>query len=246
MFFSQEILGAWVAAFLTLAIFSFLYSDNPIYKAAEHLFVGISAAYALVEAFWQYLRPNLFDKLFPMYLGSNDDIKPEYLLIIPLVLGIMMLFRLIPSISWMARYPIAYIVGVFAGLRTYTYLSSDIINQIKASQIDFGADPFMIFNSMVLFIGTISGLMYFFFSREHTGFTGSLSRIGIYFLMISFGASFGFNVMGRISLLIGRFSSLIEYNDNSYSYGTSWMLVLIIIILALWYFMSGKSSTQKI
>ena len=61
MFFSQEILGAWVAAFLTLAIFSFLYNDNPIYKAAEHLFVGISAAYALVEAFWQYLKPNLLE-----------------------------------------------------------------------------------------------------------------------------------------------------------------------------------------
>ena len=245
MFFSQEILGAWVAAFLTLAIFSFLYNDNPIYKAAEHLFVGISAAYALVEAFWQYLKPNLLEKLFPTYIGSNADIDPEYLLIIPFSLGIMMLFRLVPSLSWLARYPIAYIVGVFAGLRTYTYLSSDIVNQIKASQIDFSADPFMIFNSIVLFIGTVSGLMYFFFSREHTGFTGSLSKVGIYFLMISFGASFGFNVMGRISLLIGRFTSLIEYNDHSYSYGTSWMLLLIVIIIGIWYFLSGKSSNQN-
>ena len=38
-----EIFGAWVAAFLTLAIFSFLYKDNPFYKIAEHIFVGISA-----------------------------------------------------------------------------------------------------------------------------------------------------------------------------------------------------------
>jgi len=246
MFFSQEILGAWIASFLTLAIFSFLYNDNPIYKAAEHLFVGISAAYALVEAYWQYLKPNLIDKLFPSFFGLNNDISPEYMLIIPLMLGIMMLFRLIPKLSWLARYPIAYIVGIFAGLRTYTYLSSDILNQIKSSQIDFSGDIFMILNSLILLVGTISGLVYFFFSREHKGFTGRLSRIGIYFLMISFGASFGFNVMGRISLLIGRFSNLIEYNDKSYFYGTSWMLLAIIIIMFIWYFRSNKSSNQNI
>ena len=39
------ILGAWVAVFLTLAIFSYLYKDNPFYKVAEHVFVGISAGY---------------------------------------------------------------------------------------------------------------------------------------------------------------------------------------------------------
>ena len=46
---------------------------------------------------------------------------------------------------------------------------------------------------------------YFFFSKEHTGIVEKVSRVGVYFLMIKFGASFGFAVMGRISLLIGRF-----------------------------------------
>ena len=41
----STILGAWVAAFLTIGIFSYLYKDNPFYKAAEHLFVGVSAGY---------------------------------------------------------------------------------------------------------------------------------------------------------------------------------------------------------
>ena len=31
-----------------------------------------------------------------------------------------------------------------------------------------------------------------------------VARAGIYLLMISFGASFGYTVMGRLSLLIGR------------------------------------------
>ena len=45
-------------------------------------------------------------------------------------------------------------------------------------------------------------LVYFFFSVEHTGASRMVcSRIGIWVLMITFGASFGYTVMGRIALL---------------------------------------------
>ena len=80
--------------------------------------------------------------------------------------------------------------------------------QIQASAIDFSSDWIGITNDLILFIGTITGLIYFFFSKEHKGSIGTLSKIGIYFLMIKFGASFGFAVMGRISLLIGRMNDL--------------------------------------
>ena len=36
-----DLIGYWLGIFLTLAILSFLYKDNPIYKLAEHLFVDI-------------------------------------------------------------------------------------------------------------------------------------------------------------------------------------------------------------
>ncbi|SVD99054.1 uncharacterized protein METZ01_LOCUS451908, partial [marine metagenome] len=44
----MELLGIWVAAILTLCIFSFLYQDNPAYKAAQSLFVGLTLGYVLV------------------------------------------------------------------------------------------------------------------------------------------------------------------------------------------------------
>ena len=57
---------------------------------------------------------------------------------------------------------------------------------------------------------------------------GKASKVGIYFLMISFGASFGFAVMGRISLLIGRFNDLIKYSSNDYHHATFWMLFAVV------------------
>jgi len=97
-----------------------------------------------------------------------------------------------------------------------------------------------IFNNIVIFIGTISALMYFYFSREQSGAYGRFTRLGVYFLMISFGASFGFAVMGRISLLIGRFNDLILFSDPSYNYGTFWMLGLIIAALGYWSFQNPE------
>jgi len=58
--------------------------------------------------------------------------------------------------------------------------------------------------NIVIAGGTFTGLVYFFFSKEHKGAFGGAARIGIWTIMITFGASFGYTVMSRMSLLIGR------------------------------------------
>ena len=257
----STVLGGWVAAFLTIGIFSYLYKDNPFYKIAEHLYVGISAGYLLSLGFWNQLQPNLFGRLFPAKQYDSDTITysiynglsfffssifPEggidkghdqhLIYLVPLTLGIMMLLSLVPSLSWMARWGIAYVVGMAAGLRAYGYLNSNVIGQVKgtaANILDFSLPIFSlssssIFNNLIIITGTITGLLYFYFSKEHKGALGAATKIGINFLMISFGASFGFAVMGRISLLVGRFSDLITFSSSDYNYATFWILFGVI------------------
>ena len=65
-------------------------------------------------------------------------------------------------------------------------------------------------NNLVVFIGVLTVLCYFFFSIKHEGAFGRVASVGVWFLMVSFGAAFGYTVMGRISLLIGRFSFLVN------------------------------------
>ena len=281
---TAEIMGAWLVVLLTLCIFSFLYKDNPFYKAAEHLYVGVSAGYVAVISFWQQVQPNLFGRLWPSRVEVDDgsilksiwyaiyeifnfistgfgvldrSIFPEggikgydeirMIYLIPFILGIFMLLRLVPKLGWLARWAIAYIVGMAAGLRFYGFLNSDILIQIKASAIDFTSDWGTIVNALILFIGTLTGLIYFFYSTEHKGVVGRLSRIGIYFLMIKFGATFGFAVMGRISLLIGRINDLKDYSSPEYNYATPVISVLIIICLAIWSLMdSGKKNKSAV
>ena len=157
-----------------------------------------------------------------------------------------MLLSVVSKWSWFARLGIAYTVGMAAGLRAYAFLNSNVLVQLKGSAVSFvGLDWFSltdarIINNVIILIGTITGLLYFYFSKEHKGTFGKVTRVGIYFLMISFGASFGFAVMGRISLLIGRFTDLITYGSSTYNYASLWVLLLMIGLLAVWTFKGDK------
>ena len=273
--FNADIVGAWVAVFLTLAIFSYLYRDNPLYKIAEHIFVGVSAGYWAAFFFWTQIQPNLFGRLWPVlhdgqslgFLGKiwygiyyffNLIYPPAFpdggvatghgmqlIYIIPLILGIMMLMSIFSKFSWFARWGIAYVVGMAAGLRAYTFLNSNVIGQVKASVIPLVGDVPLgtMINGIIVLIGTITGLMYFFFSKEHKGWFGKVGRIGIYFLMISFGAGFGFAVMGRISLLIGRFTDLIKFGGTDYHHASLWLLVIMVALLGVWSFYNKEEET---
>jgi hypothetical protein len=63
---------------------------------------------------------------------------------------------------------------------------------------------------MIILVGVFTVLIFFFFSLEHKAAIGGISRVGLFFIMVSFGASFGYTVMARISLLIGRFQFLLD------------------------------------
>jgi hypothetical protein len=141
------------------------------------------------------------------------------------ILALMMLLRLAPKIGWISRWPLAVVVGSTAGLYMVTYFQSNFLSQLQntiiplvdigrvrqlpvvaAAQGGLTADLWFAayLGNIVLILGTLAGLIYFYFSKEHKGVLGGTAKIGIYFLMITFGASFGYTVMSRMSLLIGR------------------------------------------
>lgn len=141
---------------------------------------------------------------------------------IPMILGVMLLWRLAPKGAWIARWPLAFILGTTAGLRLIAHLEADFIKQIENTilpliapvyhldgSLNFGETFYHSMNNILIVLGVICGLVYFFFSLEHRGVVGKISRVGIWVLMITFGAGFGYTVMGRIALLVGRFEYLV-------------------------------------
>ena len=264
-----DIVGAWVSIFLTLCILSFLYEDNPVYKLAEHLFLGVSIGISVCEQYYGVFKPNLIDKLADGKLLS----------IIPLVMLLMLLFKGVAGFStalqkhaWVARIPIAFMVAAYAGVKLTGEANANLMTQVAQTMPNLAEswtanglwswqnDGAGVISDLLLVLGLIACLAHFYFSKvpdsavRHGGkaalgafvvitgvgiamlggvmegagvgarllvavllglcaaapflafsrFKPWVSRFGVLTLMLSFGASFGYTVMGRISLAIGR------------------------------------------
>ena len=239
-----QIVGAWISIFLTLCIFSYLYDDNPVYKLAEHLFLGISIGISVVEMYYGTLGPNLVDKLLEGRLWS----------LFPLLLVVLLFMKVVnQQVAWLARIPIAFIVAAYAGVKLTGEANSNLMTQVAQTMPDlrqlytdhgiwsWSADGAGVFSGLFLVIGLIACLLHFYFSSRHQGPMKYISRFGVLVLMLSFGASFGYTVMGRISLCIGRVQEMLgldrppaEAEAIQPQIATLVSLAIIIAILAVW------------
>lgn len=220
---TSRTIGIWLSAILTLCIMSFLFGDNPFYKTAEAIVVGTSAGYWMAYSFYTGIVDQLMINLFPDLVrdwttpGLPWSYMWDWVYVIPAILGVMLVCRLLPKGGWIARWPLAFIIGATAGFRLTSHLESDFLLQIKqtittlwAEDVNGNFDLWASVGAVTILISVLLCLVYFFFSLEHKGTVGKAARGGIFVLMITFGAAFGLTVMGRITLLTERFDFLFK------------------------------------
>ncbi len=189
-----------IAAFFTIAIFTFLYKDNTLYKIAESIVVGVAAGYFTVLLFWTSLKPKFWDQI---------TIYGRWWYIIPGLLGLLMYFRFSKRYAWISRYPLCLYIGIGSGIAIPLSLQTFVVRQVEATMLPMSFTSLEGWNNFLVVIMVFSGLIYFFFSMEHRGLVGKTATFGIWVIMVGFGASFGYTVMARVSLLIGRIQFLL-------------------------------------
>ncbi len=186
-------LGVWIAAIATVGIMSFAFKDNPLYRLVENVYVGVSAGHAIVLG-WINIRDKGIEPMIK---------KGDWSLLVPMVLGVLLYTRYSKKLSWLSRFPLALLVGIGTGLAIRGTIGSQIVSQISGTLL-----PLNSVNNILIVLGTLGVLTYFFFSVEHRGVLRSVSMFGRYVMMVSFGAAFGSTVMGRMALFIGRLQFL--------------------------------------
>jgi hypothetical protein len=174
-------------------LLSFFYKDNPFYKLVEYLYVGASAGHAITLG-WANIRD----------MGLTPMMKTgKIALIIPIVLGLMLYTRFSKSALWVSRIPMGFLVGIGTGMAIRGTIGSQVVTQIQSTILD----PFK-FNNLVIIVGVVTTLSYFFFTWKQSGIGHASAITGRMFMMVTFGAAFGNTVMGRMSLLIARLQYL--------------------------------------
>lgn len=217
--------GIRLAALLTLCLYSFLYHDNPFYKFAEHLFVGASAGYFVARQFFNAFLPYVWQPIKQgvgwysehelrqlAESGKPSTAQPfELIVLVPVALGLLFFAQFIRGYHWLVRIPTAFVLGAAMGMSIPVVFKEQVFKQMNAAIGPFGATQGVQYvNLIIVLAGTIAALTYFFFSVEHRGVVGWVSKVGVWFLMVGFGSAFGNTVMNRVMLLIQRVEFLLR------------------------------------
>lgn len=199
-----ELLGASLAATIAVWIYSFLYKDNVAYAIAEHMFIGVAAGYSIGLAI-DSLRKTLFIPL------SRGDL----FLLIPLLLGLSLFFKYSKKYYWIARYGSAVTIAAGAAVAMRTAPTAQIIKQVNSVIVPLWIphDPISMFNNWLIVLIVIGGLLYFIFTifpktqeTSKPSLTGRVyvlfCKIGVYGMMVAFGALFANAIMGRLTYFV--------------------------------------------
>lgn len=243
-----EIIAAWISVGLTFVMFSFLYKDNPLFKFGEHLYVGLGTGYTFCYACCDIVWPDLIRPLYRAIaagFGETWEKEPlqsyeSYWLLIPLFFSILILTRFLPRANWPSRWSFAFITGTVSGMAIPYVTSAAIFKQIVPTLQPLYQPGNTVTETILetggailILVGVISVLVYFFFSMEHTGAVKTVAKIGVLYMMICFGAAFGYTVMGRETLVIARFREIINSSGAEYGHASIVMLLVVALLIAL-------------
>ena len=119
----MELIGILIGFTLTLFIYSYLFGDNPLYRLAVHVLVGVSAAYAAVFIVAQVLLP-IYNQI------ARDPISPSSLLwLIPTAMALLLIIKRLPA-TWLGNIPVAYLIGVGAAIALLGAIQGTLLPQI--------------------------------------------------------------------------------------------------------------------
>jgi MFS family permease len=206
--FSLQGLTLWLSALATLAIFSFLYKENRLYRFAEHALLGMGVGFSVATTVTDILIPKWWA---PMTAGWRTGHWSAFWLgIVAGLFGAMWYGLYHRKTVWVSRLVMGLTIGAGAGLAFKAEIN-DKLPQIVASfkspyvpPADATALNNSINNTLFLVI-VFSVLSYFFFSARQTGRIWRASTgLGRMFLMVTFGVFFGNTVMTRMSVFIER------------------------------------------
>lgn len=223
MVMSSELLSAGVSFIITILILSYLFGDNPLFRAAVYIFVGVSAGYVAAVACRQVLLPQVIQPIVAGTAFSNT--KQAIIVVGSLVGGFLLLAKVFPRLSGFGQLPMAYLVGVGAAVTIGGAVLGTLIPQINATINGFnmrlanasGVDTAFIFlNGVFVLVGVVGTLVYFHFGARQKE-DGSVKRhilikiltwIGRIYISITFGVLFAGVYMAALTALIERMDSL--------------------------------------
>jgi hypothetical protein len=227
-----EELQIWLSAALVIWIWSFVYKDNYLYRLAEHIFLGVAAGYSIGISLDSLNKT----ALVPLMKSPSTNMH----LILPIIIGLLFFFKYSRRYYWIARYGVGISLAVGTALAFRTAPRANIIAQVNAVLLPLWTpDPVKTLNNWVHVVITLCALVYFIFTVTPRMAEGrptptyraydTVMKIGIYGMMVAFGATLANTIMTRLAFFI---SMNIQYLQP---YPLESLSAIILVIIAILY-----------
>ena len=225
MVFPPDLIAGVLSFLFTILIFSYVIGDNPLFRIAVYIFVGVSSGYIAAVVWWQVIWPRL---IYPLIVGSMVE---KGLLLIPLLGALLIIMKISPRLAGMGRVAMAFLVGVGAAVTIAGALTGTLLPQVLGTINTFDVNAAaarniafieVVFNGAFILAGTILTLAYFHFGARPTA-DGSMHRFapiewlawgGRVFIAITLGAVFTGVYAAALTALIERIESLMNFIGN--------------------------------
>ena len=221
-----------LAAGITLMLLSYLYRENLFFRIAEHAYIGAAAAYTTlisIDSMWiNYLYPRVA--------------RGEWWFWLTVPIGLLYLFFFTRKYFYFYRYPTAIVLGVSIGTIVARYIKTQFLEQIRYTISDSTTTVVILpkpIDGILLAIGVVTALFYFYFTIEFKGPLNTIAKIGRYTLVAGFGGSFALTIMSRVTLFIGRLRFLYFTHPAPYVCVLAGIVLIIGIIMD--YMKKGKT-----
>ena len=211
---SPDMITGIIAFLITLMILSYLIGDNPLFRVAVYIFVGVSAGYVAAVAIRQVLVPDLLKPLYSGFLSGMS--VQQAVLAVPLLLSGMLLMKAWPPLTRLGMPAMGFLVGVAAAVAIGGAVNGTLFPQVNATIAAFDVQKFnapeSLLNAGLLLGGVVTTLVYFHFGAR-TRSDGSIRRfrlieyiafLGSIFLAITLGVLFAGVYSAALSALIER------------------------------------------
>lgn len=218
---SADVIGGLVAFISTLLVFSYVIGDNPLFRLATHIFVGVAVGYAVVLSLYSVIWPQM---LLPLWQGSMEE---RLILVIPILLALLLLFKMSSRLSGLGSLPLAYLVGVGAATAIGGAVLGTLFPQIAATVNLFDLDTpgggqsvlIDLLEGGIVLVGAVTTLAYFHFNvrsrpdrpAQRSTITEFMAEIGKYFVAIALGAIFAGVLVASLTALVERITFLVEF-----------------------------------
>jgi|Deesub1362A_J573_1020465.scaffolds.fasta_scaffold02155_2 hypothetical protein len=227
-----DLVGSVIAALLTLMILSYLVGDNPLFRLAAHLLIGVAGGYAGAIAWHAVLRPALLVPL--LEAGPAGLVQPAFwagaegrLLLGSWVLLALLALKLVDSSARWGTLPMVILVGVGAAVVVGGAIRGTLLPQLAnaaqnlapsgATSRSGEAGLEHVVNALILVVGTSTTLWYFRFTlspKAAEGGGGGLgdaaSAVGKLFIAITLGSIYAGVLAGALFALSERIAFLAE------------------------------------